>query len=169
MFPSKNLHFPSAIHELIIQLLLSMVLFQNSFYVIAPMVHAQIIALLKLTSISALFSTTILDLFNAKNGMNPIVLDLALAACKKLSWVWEASSLELVMHLKMYCYLPLVIYHLAQLRWKIHCLKRDVNLSNSSTAMVLAAYFGAALDLIAKGTDNYSQNNHAAVCIAHEA
>ena len=43
----------------------------------------------------------------------------------------------------------------------------DVNLSNPTTTMVFSSDFGAALDLIAKETDNCSQNNRAAVCIAH--
>ena len=62
-------------------------------------------------------------------------------------------------------HLPLAINHQENLRWKTHCLNRDVNLSNPATTMVFAADFGAALDLLAKETDNCNQNNHAAVCV----
>ena len=48
-----------------------------------------------------------------------------------------------------------------------HYLNRDANLSNPATIMVLAADFGATLDLMAIEMDNCSQNNHAAVCIVY--
>ena len=70
---------------------------------------------------------------------------------------------------KMHEHLPLAIFNQENARWKTHCLNRDFNLSKPATTMVLAADFGATLDLTAKVIGNCGQNDNAAIfvtCVA---
>jgi hypothetical protein len=57
------------------------------------------------------------------------------------------------------------IKHMCEHKWKSHCLKLDMTMSNPLTSRVFCTDFGATLDLSAIEKDNSSVNSHAVVCI----